>query len=73
MSRFTVGKMGQETSLLKRDVRPKHLLSNIPKRKQFGVGEQTPIAKGLSDGHLEWYPNKLEDRDTKDHMKIQPS
>ena len=73
MSRFTVGKTGQETPLLKRDVKPKQLLSDIPKGKQFGKGEQTPTAKGFSDGHLKWYPNKPGDRDTKDHMKIQPS
>ena len=57
MSRFTVGKTGQETPLLKRDVKLKQLLSDIPKGKQFGKGEQTPTAKGLSDGHLRWYPN----------------
>ena len=62
MSRFTVGKTGQETPLLRRDVRPKQLLSDIPKGKQFGIGEQIPTAKGLSDGHLKWYPNKPEDR-----------
>ena len=73
MARFTAGKMGQETSLIKRDLRPKQFLSDIPKGKQFGIGEQTPTAKGLFVGHLEWYPNKLEDRDTKEHMIIQLS